>query len=75
MDNLLNTGLGKSPPSEFGVVDELEKVTDEFIKSWNTSGRKLTWIKDVKQIPFSIDKAKNFRQSIKGGIPARVHTN
>jgi len=41
-------------------VDELEKAIDDFIKGWNTSGRKFKWVKSAEQISSSIAKAKGY---------------
>lgn len=40
-------------------VDELEKAINEFIKDWNTSGRRFKWVKSAETISATIVKAKD----------------
>ena len=39
-------------------VQELENAITNFIKTWNKSGKRFTWVKTAEQISSSIDKAR-----------------
>ncbi len=39
-------------------VQELEIAINDFIKTWNKSGKRFTWVKTAEQISSSIDKAR-----------------
>lgn len=41
-------------------VHELEQAIDDFIKHWNKSGRKFTWVKTADQITSSLEKARGY---------------